>query len=100
MNGRGTCLTIRDDGDKSPASVADEAKDWLVGCMVDGMGRYLTVVPVEVEVQISTTWAGATDVSKPPTSTAKTLTPALRFYSLDHYQLKSTPCCIRRDSME
>lgn len=44
-----------------PAGVADEAKGWLVGCMLDGMGRYVTDVPVEVEVEISTTWAGGTD---------------------------------------
>ena len=41
-----------------PADVAEAAKGWLVGCMVDGMAEFLTKVPVVVEAEIVETWAG------------------------------------------
>ena len=41
-----------------PADQALAAKDWLVGCMVDGMSEFLTEVPVVVEAEVIETWAG------------------------------------------
>ena len=35
---------------------ADEAKDWLVKCMVDGMAEVLTEVPVVVDAEITEAW--------------------------------------------
>ena len=41
---------------EAPADRAREAKEWLVRCMVDGMGKVLKEVPVEVEAEIKEAW--------------------------------------------
>jgi DNA polymerase-1 len=41
------------------ATRADEAREWLVGCLRDGMAQVLTEVPVVVEAIICRDWSGA-----------------------------------------
>ena len=42
---------------EAPANKAEEAREWLVQCMVDGMAQILREVPVVVETQINQSWA-------------------------------------------
>ncbi len=42
---------------EAPANKAEEAKEWTVQCMVDGMAQILREVPVVVETQINQSWA-------------------------------------------
>ena len=39
-----------------PADRADEAKEWVVKCMVEGMGEYVQGVPIVVEAEIKESW--------------------------------------------
>ena len=39
-----------------PIAFAEQAKDWLIGAMVEGMTRYVHSIPVLVEASISTSW--------------------------------------------
>ncbi len=35
-----------------PIHDADEARQWLEGCMVDGLSKYISKVPIAVESEI------------------------------------------------
>ena len=41
-----------------PSDNADAAKQWLIGCMIDGMTPLIDPIPVEVEASIAKTWGG------------------------------------------
>jgi DNA polymerase I-like protein with 3'-5' exonuclease and polymerase domains len=41
-----------------PASAADEARNWLVTAMKDGMAEILAKVPADVEATVADTWEG------------------------------------------
>jgi DNA polymerase I-like protein with 3'-5' exonuclease and polymerase domains len=41
-----------------PEERAEAAREWLVGCMRDGMQPLANPVPIEVEAVIATTWGG------------------------------------------
>ncbi len=41
---------------EAPANKAEEAKEWLVQCMVDGMAQILREVPVVVDAAIKENW--------------------------------------------
>jgi DNA polymerase-1 len=41
-----------------PQAEAEQARDWLIRCMKDGMRPLLDPVPVEVEATIAPTWGG------------------------------------------
>ena len=41
---------------ETPEDQVEEAKDWLVSAMTDGMAEILRQVPVVVETRVSSTW--------------------------------------------
>ena len=50
-------LTIHDEiVIEAPADRCEEAKEWLVQCMIDGMSQVLKEVPVVMEAEVNNTW--------------------------------------------
>jgi len=41
-----------------PEERAEAAREWLIGCLKDGMQPLAEEVPIEVEAVIATSWGG------------------------------------------
>jgi DNA polymerase I-like protein with 3'-5' exonuclease and polymerase domains len=53
-----TVLAIHDEVVvEAPEEKADEVKEWLTTCMVEGMAVFLREVPVKVEIAVNDSWS-------------------------------------------